>query len=64
MRINLPIKVELKGKAHSTYDRATIERRLDILATRDDQAAREEEVFLRDLLQREYSGEPPTQGKL
>jgi hypothetical protein len=50
MRINLPIKAEIRGKAHSVYDAATIERRLAVLHGREDDAAREEVAFLKGLL--------------
>lgn len=49
MRLLLPIKVELKGKAHSIYDEDTIDRRLAVIAERTDQAAEEERAFLEKL---------------
>jgi hypothetical protein len=47
--ITLPIKVEVKGKASSSYDEDMIDRRLAILKDRTDAAAEEERVFLRAL---------------
>lgn len=49
MRITLPIKVEIRGKAHSIFDDDTIERRLAVLRERNDEQAKEEIAFLEDL---------------
>lgn len=48
MNLNLP-KVEVRGKASSRYDAGTIDRRLAVLAGRQDAAAVEEVVFLEKL---------------
>jgi hypothetical protein len=47
--ITLPIKVEVKGKASSSYDEDMIDRRLAILKDRTDAAAEEERVVQRAL---------------
>jgi hypothetical protein len=46
MDVTLPVKVEVRGQASSSYDEATIDRRLAVLAGRTDQAAVEEIAFL------------------
>jgi hypothetical protein len=61
VRLTIPFKVELKGTATSRYDAAVIDRRLEVLAGRDDEAARAERAFLEGLRAREF-GENPPQG--
>jgi hypothetical protein len=46
MHVTLPVKVEVHGQASSSYDEATIDRRLAVLAGRTDQATVEEVAFL------------------
>jgi hypothetical protein len=57
MSVVLPIKVEVRGKASSSYDAETIDRRLAVLAGRTDPAAVDEIAFLEkvkaELAQRE-----------
>lgn len=65
MRIPFPIKAEIRGKAHSTYTRETVERRLSILGEQilngDDSLKTSEEIaFLRGILEREFGVESPT----
>ena len=52
MNLNVPFNVEVRAKASSSYDDATIERRLAVLAERDDDDARREETYLRELIER------------
>ena len=51
MNIELPIRVIWKGKASSSYDLDTINRRLAVIALRDDDEARQEQEFLARLKQ-------------
>lgn len=46
MRVELPIRVEWRGKALSGFTRETIDKRLAVLASRDDDEARQEREFL------------------
>ena len=52
MNLNVPFSVEVRAKASSQYDHATIERRLAVLAGRDDEAALREIAYLRALMDR------------
>lgn len=49
--MNWPIRVIWEGKASSSYDQATIERRLAVLADRQDEEAKREVEFLEKLKQ-------------
>ena len=46
MRVELPIRVEWRGKASSSFTRETIDKRLAVIASRDDDEARREREFL------------------
>lgn len=46
MKVEFPIRVEWRGKAHSSFDVDTINRRLAVIASRDDDEARQEREFL------------------
>ena len=52
--MNLPIKAKISGEAQSAYNRATIQRRLDILRRLPSFTMKEEEEirFLQSLLER------------
>ena len=52
MNLNVPFNVEVRAQASSHYDNATIERRLAVLAERDDEAALREVAYLRALMDR------------
>lgn len=49
MHVDLPIKVEIRGRALSVYDRETIDRRLAVLKDQTDAAAEGERLFLQAL---------------
>lgn len=49
--MDFPIRVIWEGKASSSYDQATIERRLEVLRTTDTDKARLEVEFLEKLKQ-------------
>lgn len=49
--MNFPIRIIWEGKASSTYDQTTIERRLEVLRTTDTDEARREVEFLENLKQ-------------
>ena len=52
MKLTIPFNVEVRANASSQYDHATIERRLAVLAGRDDEAALREVAYLRALMDR------------
>jgi hypothetical protein len=53
MNIAFDIPVEIKAKASSSYTTDTIRRRLKALRKRKDQAAKDEIVYLNELLARD-----------
>lgn len=56
--MNLPIRVIWEGKASSSYDRGTIDRRLDALKSVSTEEARREIEFLENLKQSMVADDP------